>query len=127
MYSGLFQFDGGGMSRRFRVILYIAIIVLALIFARFIYIEVNKSIYKNRVSNYLITEMGYDEDEIAKVEGVYGFKMPKFYATVVFKNEPYVEYLYFAHGSVLQFEYQIIDPQYKNLSQDELKNYDPRF
>ncbi|MEK3766067.1 DUF3139 domain-containing protein [Solibacillus sp. FSL K6-4121] len=115
------------MSRRSRVILFIAIIVLALIFTRFIYIEVNKIIYKNRVSDYLITEMEYDEDEIAKVEGVYGFKMPEFYVAVVFKNEPYVEYLYVAHGSVSQYEYQIIDSQYKNLSQDELKNYEPRF
>ena len=115
------------MSRRLRVILFIVIVVLALIFARFIYIEVTKSIYKNKVSDYLITEMGYDEDEIAKVEGVYGFKMPEFYVVVVFKNEPYVEYLYVAHGSVSQYEYQFNDSQYKNLSQDELKNYEPRY
>ena len=115
------------MTKRSKVVIFIAILVLALIFARFIYIEVNKSIYKNRVSDYLITEMGYDESEIAKVEGVYGFKMPEFYVAVVFKNEPYVEYLYFAHGRVSQYEYQIIDSQYKNLSQDELKNYEPRF
>ncbi|MBD8033018.1 MULTISPECIES: DUF3139 domain-containing protein [Solibacillus] len=115
------------MTKRSKVVIFIAILVLGLILARFLYIEVNKSIYKNRVSDYLITEMGYDESEIAKVEGVYGFKMPEFYVAVVFKNEPYVEYLYFAHGRVSQYEYQIIDSQYKNLSQDELKNYEPRF
>ena len=105
----------------------VAILVLGLILARFIYIEVNKNIYKNRVTDYLLQEVGYDESEIASVEGVYGFKMPEFYGVVIFTNEPYVEYLYFAHGKVSQYEYQIIDSQYDELSQDELKNYDPGY
>ena len=115
------------MTKRFKVVLFIAIFVLGMFLTRFIYIEVNRFIYKNRVTNYLIEEKGYDESEIASVEGVYGFKMPEFYTVVIFTNEPYVEYIYFAHGSVSQFEYQIIDAQYDNLSQDELKNYDPGY
>lgn len=115
------------MNKRLKIVLIFTILVLGLIVARFIYIEVNKILYENRVTTYLLNEMGYDENEIAKIEGAYGFKMPKFYAVVVFTNEPYVEYLYFAHNRVSQFEYQFIDVQYGKLSQDELKNYDPGF
>lgn len=112
------------MPKRYRVGFLFTILILVIILARFIYIEVNEQIYENRVTNYLMNELEYDLSEIASVEGVYGFKMPKFYAVVTFTNEPYIEYLYFAHGRVLQFEYQIIDKEFKGITKDDLRNYD---
>lgn len=44
---------------------------------------------------------------------------------VTFKNEPYIEYLYFAHGRVRQFEFQIIDKEFKRITKEDLRNYDP--
>ncbi|WP_449445590.1 DUF3139 domain-containing protein, partial [Ureibacillus acetophenoni] len=95
-----------------------------IVLSRFIYIEVNRNNYENKVTNYLLNDMGYDKSEIASVEGVYGFKLPEFYTIVIFENEPYVEYTYFAHKEVLQFDYQIIDSKYDGITKKELKNYD---
>nr|WP_239584283.1 DUF3139 domain-containing protein [Aquibacillus albus] len=100
----------------------VSILVLVVILSPFIYLEVNKNIYENRVTNYLLEVRIYDEEEIASVEGVFGFKMPKFYTTVTFENEPYVEYTYFAHNEVLQFDYEILDEEHKGISEEELKN-----
>ena len=113
------------MRKFLKIALFVAIIVLVIILSRFIYIEVNKNNYENKVTNYLVKEMGYDKSEIASVEGVYGFKLPEFYTIVIFENEPYVEYTYFAHDEVLQFDYEIIDREYIDVTQKELKNYDP--
>lgn len=113
------------MRKLLKIALFVTIIVLVIILTRFIYIEVNKNSYKNKVTNYLLEEMGYDQSEIALVEGVYGFKMPEFYTIVIFENEPYVEYSYFAHGGISQFDYRIIDRKYIGITKKELKNYAP--
>lgn len=113
------------MPKRSKVVLLLAILILVIILARFIYIEANEQIYANRVTDYLVNELEYDQSEIGSVEGVYGFKMPKFYVVVTFENEPSIEYLYFAHGRVLQFEYQIIDKEFKGITKNDLRNYDP--
>lgn len=113
------------MRKPLKIALFVAIIVLIIILSRFIYIEVNKNNYQNRVTNYLLKEMGYAKNEIALVEGVYGFKLPEFYTIVIFENEPYVEYTYFAHEEVLQFDYEITDNKYIEITKKELKNYDP--
>lgn len=113
------------MAKRFKIVLLFAILVLVIIVSRLIYIELNIHIYEHRVENYLINELRYDQRDIASVKGVYGFKLPEFYTVVVFTNEPYVEYLYFAHDGVLQYEYQIIDKEFNEVTKDDLKNYDP--
>ncbi|MEK4386185.1 DUF3139 domain-containing protein [Solibacillus sp. FSL W7-1464] len=110
------------MPKKLKAVLLIPIFI---ILTRFIYIEANELIYANRVTDYLLDELQYDQSEIASVEGVYGFKMPKFYTVVVFTNEPYIEYIYFAHERVLQFEYQIIDEEFEGITKDDLCNYDP--
>ena len=116
---------GGNLRKLLKITLFVAIIVLVIILSRFIYIEVNKNNYENKVTNYLLKEMGYNKSEIASVEGVYGFKLPEFYTIVIFENEPYVAYTYFAHNSVLQFEYEVIDRKYIGITKKDLKNYDP--
>ncbi|MEK5185278.1 DUF3139 domain-containing protein [Solibacillus sp. FSL W7-1324] len=113
------------MPKKFKIVLLFLIFVLGIILARFIYIKANEHIYANRVTDYLVNEMEYDEGEIASVEGVYGFKLPKFYVVVTFTNEPHIEYVYFAHERVLQFEYQIIDKAFEGITKEDLHNYDP--
>jgi len=101
------------------------LVLIALIFITpFIYIEINKLIYKNRVMDYLVDEKGYNKEEIKEIKGVWGFKLPPFYSTVTFNDEPTIEYIYFAHNEVLQFKYYslngkpIEDPY-------NLKHYEP--
>ncbi|WP_181351133.1 DUF3139 domain-containing protein [Thalassobacillus sp. CUG 92003] len=112
------------MPRLHKIALIVSIIVLAMIVSPFIYVEVNKNVYENRVNHYLLEEKGYDKEEIASVEGVIGLKMPPFYTTVIFENEPYVEYTYFAHNEVIQFDYKITDEEHKGINEEELKNLD---
>lgn len=116
---------GDNLRKLLKIFLFVVMIVLVIILSRFIYIEVNKNNYENKVTNYLLKEIGYDKSEIVSVEGVYGFKLPEFYTIVIFENEHYVEYTYFAHDGVLQFEYEIIDRKYIGITKKELKNYDP--
>jgi len=113
------------LRKIYKIALVVAILVLVIILSRFIYIEVYKNIQEDKVTNYLIKEMGYDKGELASVEGVYGFKMPEFFTIVIFENEPYVKYTYFAHNEVSQFDYEIIDRQYIRVTKNELKNLDP--
>lgn len=112
------------MHKLYKIVFSIAIIILALILSRYIYIEVNKNSYENRVTTYLLDEMGYSKSDIESVKGVYGVKLPPFYTVVIFKNEPYVSYTYFAHNEVLQFDYEILDIKYNGITRKELINYD---
>ncbi|WP_342559121.1 hypothetical protein [Metasolibacillus sp. FSL K6-0083] len=52
---------------------------------------------------------------------VWGKKLLAFYVAVIFKNEPNVEYTYFAHSRVIEF--RIMDDTL--ITTDELKNYEP--
>lgn len=112
------------MSRLRKFILLVAILVIIFVLSPIIYVEANKKIFENRVTEYLVNEKGYHPNDIELVEGVYGFKMPEFYTKVIFKDEPYIEYTYFAHGGVAQFDYEIIDNVYNRITFKELKNYD---
>jgi len=94
------------MSRGKKIVL---ILLLCLIATPFIYVEVNKSIYAERVIRYLMEEKGFEKDEIRSVTGVWGIKLPPFYAVVKFADEPGVEYIYFAHDGVHQFSHNITD------------------
>ena len=55
-------------------------------------------------------------------------KLPAFYSVVTFKNEPEVEYIYFAHNDVFQYSYQLTDEgQRDGINEEDLKNYNPRY
>lgn len=86
-------------------------------------IQINKMKYANKVSDYLIEEKGYKQEEVKSVEGVWGKKMPAYYVIVVFENEPNVEYTYFAHGKVKQISFQSVNST--TVTVDDLKNYEP--
>ncbi|MBU8878695.1 DUF3139 domain-containing protein [Bacillus sp. FJAT-29790] len=106
--------------------IFVLLTILALVITPFLYVQINKMIYEKRVTNYLIEEAGYKAEEINSVEGIWGMKLPPFYATVVFKDEPFVEYIYFAHNDVQQFEYRINDEgKQKGVIETELKHYVP--
>ncbi len=104
-----------------------SIIVVSIILTPFIYVQVNKRIYANRVNRYLVEEKHYRKDEIQSVRGVWGKKLPSFYAVAVFKDEPQVEYVYFAHDDIIQFGFS--SPNAKDgveLQPKDVKHYEPR-
>ncbi|OAB38630.1 hypothetical protein PMSD_06335 [Paenibacillus macquariensis subsp. defensor] len=104
----------------------IVIIITILVVTPIVYVEVNKNIYVNRVTNYLLEEQKYSREEIESVEGVWGIKLPAFFAVVTFKDEPYVEYIYFAHNEVLQFGYRLTEEGKKEgITESDLKYYVP--
>ncbi|WP_233143882.1 DUF3139 domain-containing protein [Lottiidibacillus patelloidae] len=114
------------MNRNKKIfIIVIWILIIGLILTPFIYVEGNKFIYKNKVMNYLVEEKGYKEKEIQLVEGVWGVKLPPFFTRVIFENEPYVEYIYFAHDDIIQFEYSLTEEGIqKGITEKDLKNYE---
>jgi hypothetical protein len=110
------------------VIIIICVFIIGIVLTPFIYVQVNKVVYKNKVMDYLIQDKGYQQEEILSVEGVWGMKLPPFYSVVVFENEPYIEYIYFAHNEIMQFEYRLIDEgKQKGISVKDLKNYEQRY
>ncbi|MEN2466523.1 DUF3139 domain-containing protein [Ornithinibacillus sp. FSL M8-0202] len=117
-------FEKNKMPMFHKVSLIVFLIILAIFLSPFLYVEINKYIYEKRVTNYLINEKGYDKSELASVEGVFGFKAPQFYTTVIFENELSITYTYFSHDKVLQFDYEIIDDKHKDIKKEELQNYD---
>ncbi|WP_438351922.1 DUF3139 domain-containing protein [Paenibacillus sp. FA6] len=115
------------MNKKIRIIVIImAILVITLVVTPIIYVQVNKIIYADRVIDYLLEEENYTREEIESVEGVWGIKLPSFYAVVTFKDEPYVEYVYFAHNEVLQFSYRFTaEGKEKGITKSDLKHNDP--
>ena len=102
------------------------VFIIGLVLTPFLYVQVNKAIYKDRVMDYLTEKKGYEKDGIQSVKGVWGAKLPPFFATVVFENEPYIEYTYFAHNDVIQFEYLITEEgKQKGITENDLINYKP--
>ncbi|MGC5327653.1 DUF3139 domain-containing protein [Brevibacillus sp. SYSU BS000544] len=113
---------------RFKKVMKISIwtILIGLFITPFLYVQINKMLYENRVTDYLVEVKGYKTEEIKSVEGVWGIKLPPFYTNVVFEDEPFVEYIYFAHNDVLQFEYRISDVgKKKGLTEADLKHHSP--
>ncbi|WP_246317062.1 DUF3139 domain-containing protein [Paenibacillus agri] len=108
------------------LIIIVGILVTALVITPVAYVQVNKIKYANRVTNYLIEEKKYSREEIASVKGVWGIKLPPFYAVVIFKDEPDVEYVYFAHNEVLQFSHRLTqEGREKGITKSELKHFVP--
>ncbi|MFB6367678.1 DUF3139 domain-containing protein [Paenibacillus elgii] len=100
------------------------VMLIGLILTPFVYVQLNKVIYANKVTKYLLEKQNYKENEIKSVKGIWGIKLPPFYATVVFEDEPYVEYIYFAHNDVLQFGYNITEEgRNRGITQSDLKHY----
>ncbi|TQR15603.1 DUF3139 domain-containing protein [Psychrobacillus soli] len=118
------------MRRTKRIIkITLLVILIGLVIVPLVSVQVNKYIYKNRVTTYLIEDKGYKEEDIESIEGKWGFKLPAYYTVVTFKNEPHVEYTYFAHDKdVFQFNYNIIDEGKKEgIKEEDLKNFNPRY
>lgn len=104
----------------------IIILIVILVITPFVYVQANKIIYKNRVTNYLIESQNYSEEEIEVVKGIWGKMLPSFFAVVIFKDEPYVEYIYFAHDEVLQFDHRLTQEGIeRGIIMSELKHYVP--
>ncbi|WP_217559038.1 DUF3139 domain-containing protein [Paenibacillus sp. GbtcB18] len=102
-------------------------VVLIVVLAPFAYVQGNKIVYAERVKSYLIQERSYKEEELASVKGVWGMKLPSFYTVVVFKDEPEVNYVYFSHNDVLQFD-QRITPKgvERGITPEKLKHREKR-
>ena len=80
-------------------------------------------IYANKVTNYLLNEQHYKKNEIKSVKGIWGIKLPSFYTVVVFENEPYVEYIYFAHNNVMQSSHSVTEEgKQLGITDSDLKN-----
>jgi hypothetical protein len=102
------------------------VIICAVFFAAYLKIEITKTEYEKRVTSYLLDEKGYEKKDIKSVDGIYGVKLPPFYVIVVFEDEPYVKYIYYAHDGVNQIEYILTEEAIKsNINKSDLKNYDP--
>ncbi|MGN7411686.1 DUF3139 domain-containing protein [Paenibacillus sp. SAF-068] len=115
------------MSKRKKVISLTILITLAILVATpFVYVKMNKVIYAHRVTEYLIEQKNYSSEEIESVEGVWSIKLPPFLAIVKFKDEPDVEYIYFAHNDVIQFSHRISEEaQKKGKTKSDLKHFVP--
>lgn len=95
-----------GLMRK-RAVYVLRILIVLLILTPVVYVQVNKILYAKRVSDYLTDTKGYTKKEIASVKGIWSIKAPPFLVCVEFKDEPGVEYTYFAHAGVLQSSYSI--------------------
>ena len=104
------------------------ILVIALVVYRaHLKIESTKSEYEKRVTSFLVEEKGYDQQDIKSVTGVYGVKSPPFYVIVIFEDEPYAHYFYFAHNGVEQYDFRLSEEAAEKgiLDESKLKNFDP--
>ncbi|OPH46967.1 hypothetical protein BC351_02815 [Paenibacillus ferrarius] len=100
-----------------------ALLVIGVLITPFFYVQANKIIYANKVTNYLLNEQHYKKNEIKSVKGIWGIKLPSFYTVVVFENEPYVEYIYFAHNNVMQFSHSVTEEgKQLGITDSDLKN-----
>jgi uncharacterized protein YxeA len=115
----------GNKMKKIRIALLVLLVLVLL--SPFVYVQVNKMIYAKKVNAYLLEEERYSKDEIQSVKGVWGVKLPSFYVVVVFKDEPDVEYIYFAHDTIMQFEYRLTpEGKTRGITRSKLKHYIPR-
>ncbi|MGF9979674.1 DUF3139 domain-containing protein [Viridibacillus arvi] len=119
--------DGGILNKKVKIILFIFLVLIcAVFFAAYLKIEFTKTEYEKRVTSYLLDEKGYEKKDLKFVDGIYGVKLPPFYVIVIFEDEPYVKYIYYAHDGVNQIEYILTEEAIKsNIHKSDLKNYDP--
>lgn len=109
------------------LLIFMAIIIITVVITPVIYVQVNKYKYADRVTSYLLEEEKYSREEIESVKGVWGKKLPSFYTVVIFKDEPYVEYVYFAHNEIMQFDSRLTEEgEEKGVVLSNLKHIVPR-
>ena len=89
--------------------------------------EETKTEYEKRVTSYLVDEKEYDKNELELVTGLYGVKSPPYYVMVIFKDEPYAQYFYYAHNGVEQYDFRLSNEAAEKgiLDESKLINYDP--
>ncbi|MBY0161453.1 DUF3139 domain-containing protein [Cytobacillus firmus] len=103
------------------------VLLVLVLLSPFVYVQANKMIYAKKVNAYLLEEEHYTQDEIQSVQGIWGVKLPPFYVVVVFKDEPEVEYIYFAHDTIMQFEYRLTpEGKDRGITRSMLKHVIPR-
>ncbi|WP_411348366.1 DUF3139 domain-containing protein [Paenibacillus sp. WLX2291] len=83
-----------------------AIIIALLVGTPYGYVQYNKWSYAQRVTDYLIQQEHYTQQELQSVEGFWGIMLPAFYVDVVFADEPNITYTYFAHAGVKQMQHR---------------------
>ncbi|WP_245827572.1 DUF3139 domain-containing protein [Paenisporosarcina indica] len=114
------------MSRLKKIMVTFLVIVLFVVIVTFVKIQDIKNTYEKSVTNYLLHEQGYEKNEIKSVEGIWRFKLPAFYTVVVFEDEPFVQYIYYAHNGVKQIEYSLTyEGIEKGIDETKLKHYVP--
>ncbi|WP_262416400.1 DUF3139 domain-containing protein [Paenibacillus sp. CGMCC 1.18879] len=114
------------MRREKIVRISIGILLAVLIMTPIVYVQANKLIYAHRVTAYLLEDGHYRKEEIQSVRGIWGIKLPSFFAVVTFKDEPHVEYVYFAHNEVHQFGYRLTpEGRDHDFKEKDLKHYVP--
>lgn len=111
--------------KKFKITLLILLVLVVL--SPIVYVQVNEMLYAKRVNAYLLEEEHYRQEEIQSVQGIWGVKLPPFYTVVIFKDEPEVEYIYFAHNHIMQFEYRLTpEGEARGFTRSQLKHYNPR-
>ncbi|UQZ32621.1 hypothetical protein C2I18_03035 [Paenibacillus sp. PK3_47] len=101
--EGGYELRPGKRRKNLLIIVFITLLVVAPL----VYVQTRKFVYAHRVTSYLKEEKGYSSQDIASVQGVWGMKAPPFFVVVKFRDEPEVEYVYFAHDGVMQFSHSI--------------------
>lgn len=118
--------DGEILSKKVIIILLMLLVLICGIFFIHLKIENTKTEFEKRVTSYLVDEKGYEKKELKSVEGIYGVKLPPYYVVVVFEDEPYVKYIYYAHDGVIQMVYFLTNEAIKlNINKSDLKHYYP--
>ncbi|MGE7923939.1 DUF3139 domain-containing protein [Viridibacillus arvi] len=108
------------------MVIFLLVLIFAFVFVLFVKVQTTKTIYEERVTNYLLNEQGYEKKEIKSVEGEWGVKLPQVYTVVVFKDEPLVKYIYFAHDGVIQVNYILSEDLKKSgIDSYKLKHFVP--
>ena len=94
---------------------------ILLTFTPFLYVQEKKQKCLEKVWTRL-EDKGYSESDIRQIESKYHFAgLPSYWKTVIFNNEPNIQYVYWCHHEG-QMEYYSLDG--KEVPIDQLKNYD---
>ncbi|MFF3100045.1 DUF3139 domain-containing protein [Viridibacillus arvi] len=123
----MFNVRGDTLNKLIKIMLiFLIVLIFVFVLVLFVKVQTTKTIYEKRVTNYLLNEQGYEKKEIKSVEGEWGIKLPQVYTIVVFKDEPLVKYIYFAHDEVVQVNYILSEELKKsNIDSYKLKHYVP--
>lgn len=101
--------------------------VVILLLAPFCTVHLKKQMYERRIEHFLMEEMAYKPEEIQSIEASWHFAgLPAYAVTVIFSDEPQVNYLFFAHdkNQLGQFEFYTEDG-HTIQSPERLKHYAP--